>query len=59
MSRHKARKPSRADDDWQVVIYESSNGKRPALEYLGGTSLPDQPRRELLLTVLAVAETGR
>lgn len=43
---------------WQVVVYETQNGRHPALEYLSAASLPDQPRRELLLTVFAVAEMG-
>lgn len=43
---------------WQIVVYEASNGKCPALEYLSAASVPDQPRRELLLTVFAVAEMG-
>jgi hypothetical protein len=41
---------------WQVAVYEAADGKRPALEYLGGAKVPDQPRRELLLTVLAVVQ---
>jgi hypothetical protein len=44
--------------DWQVVVYETPSGKHPALEYLGAASVPDQPRRELLLTVFAVARMG-
>jgi hypothetical protein len=43
---------------WQVAVYETAGGKRPALEYLGGAEVPDQPRRELLLTVLAVVQMG-
>lgn len=43
---------------WQVAVYETANGKHPALEYLGGRKVPDQPRRELLLTVLAVVQVG-
>ena len=44
--------------DWQVAVYETLAGQRPALEYLGADDVPEQPRRELLMTVLAVAETG-
>ncbi len=39
-------------------MYETAGGKRPALEYLGGAEVPNQPRRELLLTVLAVVQMG-
>jgi hypothetical protein len=43
---------------WLVAVYETAGGKRPALEYLGGAEVPDQPRRELLMTVLAVVQMG-
>ncbi len=43
---------------WQIAIYETATGKRPALDYLSAADVPDQPRRELLLTVLAVSEMG-
>jgi hypothetical protein len=57
----RARKPhssSVAVRAWQIAVYETADGKRPALDYLGAAEIPDQPRRELLLTVLAVAEMG-
>jgi len=57
MSPRKARS-SRSTESWHVAVYETADGKRPALEYLGGAKLPDQPRRELLLTVLAVVQVG-
>jgi hypothetical protein len=43
---------------WQLAVYETASGKRPVLDYLSAADVPDQPRRELLLTVLAVAEMG-
>jgi hypothetical protein len=42
--------------EWQVAVYETATGKRPALEYLGAAEVPDQPRHELMLTVLAVVQ---
>jgi hypothetical protein len=47
-----------AAQTWQVAVYEAATGERPALEYLGGDKVPDQPRRELVLTVLAVVQIG-
>jgi hypothetical protein len=47
-----------AAQEWQVVVYETATGKRPVLEYLGAAEVPDQPRRELMLTVLAVVQIG-
>ena len=41
-----------------MVVYETATGKRPALEYLGAAEVPDQSRRELMLTVLAVVQIG-
>ena len=58
MSPRKAQRPHAVSKDWQVAVYETAGGKHPALEYLGGAKVPDQPRRELLLTVLAVVQVG-
>jgi len=58
MSARKSRVSPATARGWQVVIYQTPGGERPALEYLGAASVPDQPRHELLLTVLAVAEMG-
>lgn len=58
MSPSKARSSRSAGKSWHVAVYETANGKRPALEYLGGAKVPDQSRRELLLTVLAVVQMG-
>jgi len=58
MSPRKPRTSRSVSKDWQVAVYETVDGKRPALEYLGGAKVPDQPRRELLLTVLAVVQMG-
>jgi hypothetical protein len=49
---------SAAARGWQIAVYETARGKLPALEYLASAEVPDQPRRELLLTVVAVAEMG-
>ena len=32
-------------ESWRVAVYQTDDGKRPALEYLGGAEVPDQPRR--------------
>ena len=58
MRPNRARSSRSASKTWQVAVYETTGGKRPALEYLGGAKIPDQPRRELLLTVLAVVQMG-
>jgi hypothetical protein len=58
MSQSKAPSPRSANKSWQVAVYETASGKRPALEYLGGAKVPVQPCRELLLTVLAVVQVG-
>ena len=58
MSPRKVHSSSSVPGDWQIGVYETSSGRRPALEYLGAEDVPDKPRRELLLTVLAVAEIG-
>lgn len=58
MTRHSVPGSQANIGDWQVVVYETPNGRHPALEYLSAASVPDQPRRELLLTVFAVAEMG-
>jgi hypothetical protein len=60
MSPKKPRSSHSASKTWQIAVYETAGGKRPALEYLGGAKVPDQPRRELLLllTVLAVVQMG-
>jgi hypothetical protein len=57
MSSGRARSTA-AGESWRVAVYQTDDGKRPALEYLGGAKVPDQPRRELLLTVLAVVQMG-
>jgi len=58
MSPNKIQSSPPANKGWQVAVYETATRKRPALEYLGGTQAPAQPRRELLLTVLAVVQMG-
>ena len=58
MTKRKSRSLLIAARAWQIAVYETENGKRPALEYLCGAKVPDQPRRELVLTVLAVVQIG-
>lgn len=58
MSKARARGARPASKSWHVAVYKTADGKHPALEYLGGVKVPDQPRRELLLTVLAVVQMG-
>lgn len=58
MTKRKNRSSPIAARSWQIAVYETEDGKRPALEYLGGAEVPDQPRRELSLTVLAVVQLG-
>jgi hypothetical protein len=58
MSRRVEECPPRSSGAWQIAVYKTAGGKRPALEYLDSAKLPAVPRRELALTVLAVAEVG-
>jgi hypothetical protein len=58
MNKAKTRSARPADRSWHVAVYETADSKHPALEYLGAAKTPDQPRRELLLTVLAVVQMG-
>jgi hypothetical protein len=48
----------RIADDWQTVIYETSSGARPAIEYLMDSAMPAAVRRELLVTIAAVTKMG-
>jgi hypothetical protein len=52
MTRHSVPGSHANAGGWQVVVYETTSGRHPALEYLSAASVPYQPRRELLLTVL-------
>jgi len=54
----RSRPSSATTGGWQIAVYETASGKRPALDYLIAPNVPNQPLRELLLTVLAVAEMG-
>jgi hypothetical protein len=58
MSKRKSGSSPLAAQVWQVAVYETKNGKRPALEYLGASDVPNQSRRELALTILAVVQVG-
>lgn len=49
---------SQPTERWQLAVYETGSGKRPALDFLGDKKLPDAVREELLVTVTAVAEYG-
>lgn len=58
MSKRARNKRRGADPEiqWQLAAYETSAGKRPALEFLSGADVPDEVRTELLATLVAVSE---
>jgi hypothetical protein len=48
----------RIANDWQTVVYETSSGARPAIEYLMDSAMPAAVRRELLVTIAAITKMG-
>jgi hypothetical protein len=43
---------------WQPVLYKTKKGRVPATEFLDDDDTPEEVRKELMKTVLAVVEVG-
>jgi hypothetical protein len=43
-------------EQWQIVFYETADGKRPAQKFLAGA--PEEVRKELLATLRAARDVG-
>jgi hypothetical protein len=48
----------RTPEQWQPVFYETARGQRPAWDFLDSEEMPDEVRRELLVTIRAVLQVG-
>jgi hypothetical protein len=48
----------RAPERWQLALYETARGQRPAWDFLLGEEMPGEVRVELLVTVRAVLQVG-
>jgi hypothetical protein len=48
----------RTPELWQPALYETAQGRQPAWEFLSSKKMPNEVRKELLVTIGAVLQVG-